>query len=105
MIEIYSILPEIFVDTLTISIVLSTMSMIFIQKLKAMKIVKKSSHIFLANIFFCLVLGISFSMYFYGTNLVNSIWVGIPSLIGASTIYEALKNQKIVNFRPNSLNN
>ncbi len=48
-------------------------------------------------------MGIPFSMFFYELSLVESIWVSVFGFIGAPSLYEALKKQNIVSYKPKSL--
>ncbi len=93
------ILPESLLQILSISVVFSVVLMALIQKLKALSIIHKTWHIWILNLIFSFVLGIPFGMLFYHLVLEESIWVGIFGFIGASSIYDALKN-----YKPISLN-
>jgi hypothetical protein len=95
--------PTLLLDLLVISITFSIILMALIQKIKSLSFIKKSWQVWLLNLFFSFSLGIPFSITFYNISLKNSIWVGLFSFIGASSIYEALKNQNIINYTPSSI--
>ena len=88
------ILPENLLHTLSVSMIFSTVLMSLIQKLKGLSIIRKNSYIWIWNVIFSFVLGIPFGILFYELSIYESIWVGIFSFIGASSIYDALKNYK-----------
>lgn len=98
--ELFSTL---FLDLLIISVTFSFVLMTLIQKFKTLSFINKSWHIWILNLLFSFILGIPFAITFYNVTLTNSIWVGIFSFIGAPTIYEALKNQNIITYKPSSL--
>lgn len=95
--------PTLLLDLLVISITFSVILMTLIQKFKNLSFINKSWHIWILNFLFSFLIGIPFSMTFYNIDLKNSIWVGLFSFIGASSIYETLKNQNIINYKPSSI--
>lgn len=96
--------PTLLLDLLVISITFSIILMAFIQKCKALSFITQSWQIWVINLIFSFVLGIPFAITFYDTSIDHSIWVGLFSFIGASTIYEGLKNQNVFTYKPSSLN-
>lgn len=95
--------PTLLLDLLIISITFSVILMALIQKLKALSFITKSWHIWFLNLVFSFTIGIPFSMTFYKISMKDSIWVGLFSFIGASAIYEGLKSQNIINYKPSSI--
>lgn len=95
--------PELLINLLIISITFSVILMNLIQKFKTLSFINKSWHVLIINLIFSFLIGIPFSTTFYNIDLKNSIWVGIFSFIGASSIYETLKNQNIINYKPASV--
>lgn len=55
------------------------------------------------NLLFSFFVGIPFANAFYNVSWLDSIWVGLFAFVGAPSIYDALKNQKIFNYKPSSL--
>lgn len=100
-----NLLPELFIQLLYISLISSAVVMALIQKIKSFSLVKKSWQLWLLNLLFSFLIGIPFGKVFYDLNIINSIWVAIFSFIGAPTIYELLKNQNLINYKPKSLTN
>ena len=92
-----------FVNCLLISSVVSMINMGLIQKFKQLPFVNTSNHIFLLNLLFSFIVGISFSIIFYKVKFYYSVWVSIFSFIGASNMYEMLEKQNLVNYKPFSL--
>ena len=78
----------------TVSIIV----MAVIQKFKTLECITKDYHIFLLNIVFSFVIGISFSITFYDEPIENAIWISLFSFIGAPALYTMLKKQNVINM-------
>ena len=78
----------------TVSIIV----MAVIQKFKTLECITKDCHIFLLNIVFSFVIGISFSITFYDAPIENAIWISLFSFIGAPSLYTMLKKQNVINM-------
>lgn len=78
----------------TVSIIV----MALIQKFKTLSCVQKDCHIFLLNLIFSFVIGISFSITFYDEPIENAIWISLFSFIGAPSLYTMLKKQNVINM-------
>ena len=98
-----NILPDSFVNCLMISLVLSVIVMALLQKFKKLSCVKHCVHIWILNLIFSFLIGIPFSLWFYHSNIKNSLWISLFCFIGAPTIYEALKKQNLLQYHPESL--
>ena len=96
--------PTLLLDLLVISITFSVILMAFTQKIKTLSLIKKSWQIWILNLISSFAIGIPFAITFYQVNWKESLWVGLFSFIGASAIYEGLKNQNIITCKPSSLN-
>ena len=83
-------------ELLIIAIAESVIAVAFIQKTKGM--FKKSKWInpysFVVNI----ILGILFCLSFTEAGIINSLWVGLFSYIGADTLYKTLEG-KLSSFK------
>ena len=97
--------PTLLLDLLVISITFSIVLMALIQKFKVLSFINKSWQVWFLNLIFSFLIGIPFAMTFYNITLKDSLWVGFFSFVGASGIYQALKNQKIINYTPSSISN
>jgi hypothetical protein len=98
-----NIFPDSLIDILLAGVALSSIIMIMLQNIKSAKIIQTGNQIWVLNLILSFVLGIPFAMKFYSLPLIDGIWVGIFSFIGAPAIYEALQNQNIINYKPSSL--
>lgn len=87
-----------FVNCIMISSMVSILNMSLIQKFKEISFFNDSNKIFLLNIIFSFVIGISFSMIFYKIEFYYSVWVSIFSFLGASNIYNFMKKKKMINY-------
>lgn len=76
---------------LIIAMANSVITCAFIQKTKGM--FKKSSLIALYSFFVNVLIGIAFCITFTDISVVNSLWVGIFSYIGADTLYKTLEGK------------
>ena len=83
----------------TVSIIV----MAVIQKFKTLECITKDCHIFLLNIVFSFVIGISFSITFYDEPIENAIWISLFSFISAPALYTMLKKQNVINMNLISL--
>lgn len=97
------IFPTHLIDLLVISVTLSMITMVLIQKFKCFKIVNKCWKVFILNTILSIALGVPFTVYFYNLTINDGIWVSIFTFIGAPTIYQTLKNQTLINYNPQSL--
>lgn len=95
--------PTHLLDVLVIAVTFSFILMALIQKFKTLAWINKSYQIWILNLIFSFAIGIPFAMSFYELNLCDGIWVGVFSFIGAPSIYAALKNQNIINYKPSSV--
>lgn len=99
------LVSDILITALTISITLSIIVMATIQKIKNTKILKNDFQILITNVLLSFGIGIPFVLTFYQNDIIMAIWVSVFSFIGAPTIYEIMKKQNIINYKPKSLNN
>lgn len=102
--EMEEYFPTLLLDLLVISATFSVILMALIQKFKTLSFINKSWQLWIIHLIFSFTIGIPFAMIFYNINIYDSIWVGLFSFVGASTIYDTLKNQNIFTYKPSSLN-
>lgn len=95
--------PDLLLKLLIVSMVFSVVLMTLIQKFKTSSFIKKSWQVWLLNLFCSFAIGIPFGITFYDLSIIEGIWVGLFSFIGATTIYETLKAQRLINYTPASL--
>lgn len=95
--------PTKLLDLLVISITLSMIVMVILQKFKALPFITKTWQLWVLNLLFSFTLSIPFTITFYLLDIYSGIWVGLFTFVGAPAIYDALKNQKIINYNPTKL--
>lgn len=83
-------------ELLIIAIAVSVIAVAFIQKTKG--IFKKSKWINPYSLVVNMVLGIVFCLTFTEASVLNSLWVGLFSYIGADTLYKSLEG-KLSSFK------
>lgn len=98
-----AMVTDLLLNDLMISVTFSVFLMAFIQKFKSLDFIKEDWQIWIINLIFSFAIGIPFAITFFNLDLYNAIWVGVFGFVGAPSIYEALKQQKIINYTPKSL--
>ncbi len=81
---------------LIVAIGASIFSTATIQKIKEQ--LKSKNWLFLITIIVSFGIGISFSLCFSELSLVNSIWVGLATWVGADLIYKAFEDKIFIPF-------
>jgi len=102
---IHILITERLINILMVSITLSIIMMIVIQKIKCLTIIKTSNQIWFINFFLSFGIGIPFSIFFYKLSIYEGIWISLFSFVETPGIYFALKKQNIINYTPLSLDN
>lgn len=97
-----ALVTDTLIEVLMIGITFSIVLMALIQKFKDLKFVNKGWHTWLLNFIFSFLIGIPFAIVFYDLNTILAIWVSIFGFIGAPSIYEVLKSQNMINYKPKS---
>jgi hypothetical protein len=88
---------------ISIGCIFSIILMALIQKIKTLKFINKEGHIWIINLVLSFSLGIYFSIHFFKVSFNDAVWISIFSFIGAPSLYELLKTQKIIKYKPKSL--
>lgn len=83
-------------ELLITAIAVSVFTVAFIQKTKG--VFKNSKWINLYSLVVNMVFGVIFCMSFTEATIVNSLWVGLFSYIGADTLYKSLEG-KLASFK------
>lgn len=83
-------------ELLIIAIAVSVIAVAFIQKTKGM--FKKSKWVNPYSFVVNMILGIIFCLSFAEASIINSLWVGLFSYIGADTLYKSLEG-KLSSFK------
>ena len=87
---------EIIKQILIVGISASIFSTSIIQKVKEQ--LKSKKWLFLISLVISIGIGIFFTLTFTELDLVNSIWVGITTYVGADTIYLAFEDKVFKKF-------
>lgn len=99
------VLPSDLLNLLFISVTVSVVNMVVVQKFKDLPFISKDWQVWILNFVFAFAIGIPFSLTFYSLDIISSIWVAMFTFVGAPTLFDALKNQNLINYKPNSLDN
>ena len=89
---------ELIKQVLIIAVSSSIISTSLTQKIKEGFKFKKSKTIVLVSFVVSMIIGVFFSLSFTGLSLVNSLWVGLVSFIGADMIYKAFEDKIFKSF-------
>lgn len=87
---------ELLKQILIVGISASIFSTALIQKVKEQ--LKSKKWLFLISLVISVGIGIFFTLTFTELDLVNSIWVGITTYVGADTIYLAFEDKVFKKF-------
>lgn len=82
---------------LIVSIASSIISTATIQKIKEQ--LKTKKWLFLISAISSTIIGILFSLSFTELSIVNSIWVGLITFVGADSIYKAFEDKIFKSFK------
>ncbi len=97
------LVTDLLMKILMISVTFSIFEMALVQKIKTISIFKKKWQVVLFNFLSSFVFGTLFSIWFFDLSIYNGLWVSLFGFIGAPSIYEILKKQNIINYKPKSL--
>lgn len=89
---------ELLKQVLLISIGSSIISTTLIQKIKEGYKFKNSKKIILISFEVSMVIGTLFSLSFTDLNMINSLWVGLISFIGADAVYKTFEDKIFKSF-------
>lgn len=82
---------EIIKQILIVSIAASIVSTATIQKIKEQ--LKSKKWLFFASLISSIAIGITFALSFTELSIINSIWVGLITWIGADAIYKSFEDK------------
>lgn len=87
---------EIIKKILIVSIAASIVSTATIQKIKEQ--LKSKKWLFFASLISSVVIGITFTLSFTELSLINSMWVGLITWLGADAIYKSFEDKIFKRF-------
>lgn len=76
----------------------SIISASFVQKIKTVSLIKCSDCLIYISFLISMSFGILFTLSFTEYTLVDSIWVGLFSFIGADSLYKAFEDKLFKSF-------
>lgn len=80
-------------NILIISIACSIVTTALVQKIKEAFEFKKSNRLVIVSFAVSMVIGTLFALSFSNTSLINSLWAGLISFIGADTLYKMFEDK------------
>lgn len=87
---------EIIKQILIVSIAASIVSTAIIQKIKEQ--LKSKKWLFFTSLISSITIGITFALSFTELSIINSIWVGLITWIGADAIYKSFEDKIFKKF-------
>ena len=87
---------EIIKQILIVSIAASILSTATIQKIKEQ--LKSKKWLFFTSLISSITIGITFALSFTELSIINSIWVGLITWIGADAIYKSFEDKIFKKF-------
>ena len=83
---------------LLIAVSSSIISASFVQKIKTISLIKCSDCLIYISFLISMSFGILFTLSFTDYKLIDSIWVGLFSFIGADSLYKAFEDKLFKSF-------
>ena len=83
---------------LLIAVSSSIKSASFVQKIKTVSLIKSSECLIYISFLISMSFGILFTLSFTDYKLIDSIWVGLFSFIGADSLYKAFEDKLFKSF-------
>jgi len=71
----------------------SIISTALVQKIKSMSFIKSSDCVIYISFGVSMLLGFVFTISFTDYNIINSLWVGLFSFLGADSLYKAFEGK------------
>ena len=85
-------------NILIISVASSVITTAFVQKIKETINFKKSNRILIVSFIVSIIIGPLFALSFSNINIINSLWVGLISFLGADVIYKMFEDKIFMPF-------
>lgn len=86
-------------ELLLIAVSSSIISTFFVQKIKCASLIKCSECLIYISFLISMSFGILFTLSFTDYKLIDSLWVGLFSFIGADSLYKALEDKLFTSFK------
>ncbi|MBE6144050.1 MAG: hypothetical protein E7169_00530 [Firmicutes bacterium] len=85
-------------NILIVSIATSIITTAFVQKVKETIKFKKSNRLVFVSFIVSMILGPLFSLSFSNVSIINSLWVGLISFLGADMLYKMFEEKVFTPF-------
>lgn len=82
-------------ELLAVAVIASVISTAVIQKIKIDLDIKSKKAMFFIPFFTNVFIGGGFAMHFTNANVVNALWVGLFSFVGADALYKTFLENKM----------
>lgn len=89
---------ELLKNVLIVAVGSSIITTTLVQKIKEGYKFKNSKNIIMSSFGVSMVVGTLFSLTFTDLNIVNSLWVGLISFIGADAVYKTFEDKIFKSF-------
>lgn len=89
---------ELIKNILIIAMACSIVTTAIVQKIKEGFVFKKSNRLVIISFIVSMVVGTLMSLSFSDANIINSLWAGLFSFIGADTLYKIFEEKIFTPF-------
>ena len=89
---------ELIKELLLIAMSSSIISVAFVQKIKCASLIKCSKCLIYVSFLISMSFGILFTLSFTEHKLVDSVWIGLFSFIGADSLYKVFEDKLFTSF-------
>lgn len=83
---------------LVIACASSILSTAFVQKIKTASIIKCNSCLLYISFFISILFGVVFTLSFTKYDILESLWVGLFSFLGADSLYKAFEDKIFASY-------
>lgn len=89
--DLSSYIPEALQSILLVAVIVSSIVMLALQKVKELKFMQHDVAIWVANLILSGAITIPFARFFFGLSLEASIWAAVLTFLGAPTLFKLFK--------------
>lgn len=76
----------------------SVISTAFVQKIKSASIIKCNSCLLYISFGVSMIFGVLFTLSFTSYDIINALWVGLFSFLGADSLYKAFEDKIFTSY-------
>ena len=85
-------------EVLMVAMASSVITTSLVQKIKESFTFKKSNRLVIVSFIVSMIVGTLFALSFSDSNLIEALWVGLVSFIGADALYKAFEDKIFKSF-------